>query len=344
MEVLERKGRGMFPQYTQDVLRCAADFALSHAETPQQYQLLQTALQDLHSQVHSQAQSTGWAPFIHLPLFVYAALRGDEQAATPLASATSLLYLGINLFDELADNELAPHWQRYPPAQINLAAATLLCALPQLVLSTLAAPPAVLASLQRTLARGLLVMSAGQQQDLAATGGDFVPSGEVEASVKRKSGEELAMFASLAAELAEAPADIVASYASVGRAMGTAGQLSSDCYDLFQADLSSDLANGTRTLPIALYLERLREEERAPFLTLLRQAGTEEDAREAVRQRLRTAGVLRKCAFIVEVYCQRALQILNEVQPLEPAASWLRTCIRSISFFPKEESHEPTSR
>lgn len=328
----------MFPQYTEDVLRYAGDFALSRAETPQQYQLLHTALQDLRSQAH-----TGWAPFIHLPLFVYAALRGEEKAAIPLASATSLLYLGINLFDELADNELAPHWQRYLPAEINLVAATLLCALPQLALSTLAAPPAVLASLHRTLAQGLLIMSAGQQQDLTIAGGDFVSSGEVEASVKRKSGEELAMFATLAAELADAPAEIVASYANVGRAMGTAAQLSSDCYDLFQAERSSDLANGTRTLPIAFYLERLHEEERAQFLILLQQAGGDKEAREAVRQHLRTAGILRKCAFIVEVYCQQALQTLTGVQPLEPAASWLRTCIHSLSFFPQEDSHEPAS-
>lgn len=49
----------------------------------------------------------------------------------------------------------------------------------------------------------------------------------------------------------------VALYDDTGRALGTAGQLSSDCYDLFTAEHSRDLASGTRTLTVVLYRERL---------------------------------------------------------------------------------------
>lgn len=168
-----------------------------------------------------------------------------------------------------------------------------------------------------------------------AAGSADISAAEVEASVAGKSGEQLATYASLAAQLAGAPSEVVTTYAAMGQAIGTAGQLASDCYDLFQASHSRDLANGTRTLPIALHLERHTGTERERFLMLLAQARHDKEAREAVRHCLRAAGELRRCAFVVEVYCQRALRALQQAQPLEPAGSGLRAMIDGMSFFPK---------
>ena len=314
------------------MISLAEDFATSRARTLHQRRLLQTALHGLREQTSGQ---DAHPPFVHLPLLVYSGLRGNDERAISLAAATSLLFLGLDIFDDLADGDLPPHWNGTPTQEINLAAATLLCALPQLAIAGLDAPAARLAAMQRTLAEGLLRMSAGQERDLAMAGRDDVAPEEVEESVVAKSGEELAIFASLAAQFAGAPEEVADTYALMGRALGTAGQLASDCYDLFTAPHSRDLAHGTRTLPVAMHLRRQVGEDRTSFLRQLEQARKDALAQEVVRQRLRAAGDLRRCAFLVEVYCQRALRALKQADPLEPAATDLRAMIDSVSFFPK---------
>lgn len=298
---------------------------------------METALAGLEAQVEPDSLLF---PPIQLPLLVFAALRGDYEPAVPLAAATTLLFLGIDIFDDLADGDRPSHWDGTPVSQISLAAATLFSSLPQLAISELNAPPSTLAAIQRTLAEGLLRMSAGQQGDLSMAGTPAMVAEEVESSVAAKSGEELAIFASLAAQLAGASSGLVDLYARLGRALGTAGQLASDCHDLFTAAHSRDLANGSRTLPIALYLATLYGEEREAFLCLLEAAKGDATAQAEVRRRLREAGVLRHCAFIVEVYCQRALKLLDRTCPLEPGAGGLLAMIDSISFFPKGGSNE----
>lgn len=186
--------------------------------------------------------------------------------------------------------------------------------------------------MQRTLAQGLLRMAAGQHADLAmANGADTTPDA-VQAAVAGKTGEEMATAAALAAHFAGAPA-AVAAYARLGRALGTAAQLGSDCRDLFGAMHSKDLASGTRTLPIALHLARLTGGERVAFLALLDAARTDAEAGRRVREALLASGALRRCAFTVELHCQRAYRAIEEAAPLEPARAALRGCIAGCSFF-----------
>ncbi len=315
---------------TEEVLAEAEDFLFRHAVNEHQRRLFSTALVGLKAQ----SRELEYAVFLHLPLLVYAGLRGDDRPAIPLAATTSLLFLGMDILDDLADGDQPAHWAGYGAGEINLAAATLLCAIPQLAIAELDAPADCINAMQQRLAEGLLQMSAGQQRDLALAGSEEAGADEVQAILGTK-GEEMAIFAALAAHLAGATTEIVETCAALGRAIGTAGQLSSDCYDIFTDPDSRDLAHGTRTLPIALHLERQTGEERARFLALLDQAREDAGMREAVRQRLIASGEMRHCAFITEVYCQRAYRALEQMNPLEPARSGLRAMIDSVSFFPK---------
>src|SRR5215204_5070807 len=52
-------------------------------------------------------------PSIQLPLLVHEAITGDERPALPLAGACTLLYLGADLFDNVADRELPEHWHAH---------------------------------------------------------------------------------------------------------------------------------------------------------------------------------------------------------------------------------------
>ncbi len=315
------------------VLSLAESLIIDHARNPQQRRLLLSALHGLRKQLTDQESP----PFVFLPLLVYEAISGTREPAFPLSAAMTLLFLGIDIHDDLADGDLPAHWKPFHPAEIHLAAATLLSSLPQLALSELNTGPECSAAMHRSLACGLLRMSAGQQTDLALAGRTNVSAEEVEASVESKSGEELALFATLAAQLAQAPPSIAQAYATMGRAFGTGGQLSSDCFDLFHAKWSRDLANGTRTFPIALHLERLKGGKRGHFLRLLERAKKSASAQGEVRRCLREAGELRRCAVIVEIYCQKALSALKAANPKEPAGAHLRDLIEFNSLFRKKK-------
>ncbi len=313
------------------IFRLCEAFIAEQARSAGQRALLQEAFTQLRRQVASR----GDLPFISLPLRVYAAITGRQEEAFPLAAATTLLFVGIDLLDDVADGDLPHLWKdRSPEAQ--LAAATFLSALPQLAIARLDAPAAVIVEMQRTLASGLLRMSAGQQQDLAAANGLEARSADVERSVEAKSGEELALFARLAALLAEAPDAVVSAYEAMGRAIGTAGQLASDCHDLFQARHSRDLANGTRTFPIARHLERLTPPQRQAFASRLDEARNGGEAARRVRRELIESGALRLASFVIESHCQRALRSLPQGS-LEPAAGQLSGMIQDISFFPRKQ-------
>jgi geranylgeranyl pyrophosphate synthase len=314
-----------------DVSRWAADRAevvFARAErfvqrigvSPEQQALLDTALRGLRYD-----NGGLFAGPLHTPLFVHAALRGTDEPAVDLAAALVLLNLGIHILDDLQDGDLPSHWAGYSPGEILLAATGLVGVVPNLLLSEIVAPPATIAAMHRTLSLGLVRVAAGQQGDLRLSRSDTVTAEAVEASVVEKSGERRVMFARLAGQLAGAPDDEIEPYERYCRSVGAVTQLQSDVADIFDASRdSSDLLNGTRTLPIVLRLEQLEGEERSQFLGRLGQARMSREVRDAIRQELWSAGIPLACTFKIEVHRQRALAVLAQAEPREPGLSGLR--------------------
>jgi len=297
---------------------------------PAQRRLLQVALSGLNGQFQRSIAELGWVHCVELPLQVHAAVRGDCAPALPLAALCSSIFLGLDIFDDLADGDEPERWRGYSPGQITLAAALTANVLPAWLLARLPVSPERLLLMQRTLADGYLRMAAGQQSDLAMTGSAAPQATEVEASVLGKAGEQFATYAALGAQLAGAEPARVALFASVGRGLGIAGQLASDCFELFEAGFSRDLAAGTRTLPIAWYLQRLDGPAREDFLQLLDNARSDRQAQLKVADVLRAQGALRYTVFIAELHRQRALRALTEAAPREPAGSRLRAMLESV--------------
>lgn len=318
-------------KHVREVLDSAEKLALEQAFSVRQRRMINIAFSGLKRNRET------FPAFIHFPLLVYAALRGNIEPAIPLATATTLFFLGVDIFDDVADADLPKLlWDRFHDSEINLMAATFFFSFPQLAISRIELPAERIQQMQETLARGFLNMAAGQLADLSKAGSAQATVDEVEASVMAKSGEEFAMFALLSAHLAQSNTTLMKLCASFGRAYGVAAQLFSDCYDLFKASHSRDLASGTRTLPIAFHLETIKGQARKDFLLLLDRARTDPAAQKMVRNQLLATGQLRKCAFVVETYCQEALHLLSEMEALEPAAGLLRKKIQKVSFFSRK--------
>jgi heptaprenyl diphosphate synthase len=270
---------------------------------------------------------------VHTPALIHAALAGDERPAWPLAAALALVDLGIRLLDALADGDLDLRWAPFRPGEIELVGIGLACVWPQLAIQELAAPCELRLAMARRLGQGLALVAAGQQLDLRQRGEAAVDPDGAERAAVGKTGERRATYAALGAMLAGASEERVQLCAGLGRALGTAAQIASDCHDLLVADDSRDLANGTRTFPIALELGQLTPLPRAELLERLDRAVQDAGIRAAVRARLREGGLVRRCALVVETYCQRAQRLLDELDALEPARTGLARMIADVSMF-----------
>jgi heptaprenyl diphosphate synthase len=282
----------------------------------------------------------GWAagtaphvpPLSRIPALTYAAVRGDFEASLPLCGVAFLLYLGIDILDDVMDGDATPYWQGRSPAETLLIGATLTASVPQLAISRLDAAPAVRDAMQQTLAAGLLGMAAGQRADILGTRATCLEPSEVEASVVAKSGHMTAMLAALGAQLAGAPSDVVGAYHAWGRAYGAAEQIRSDCAVLFRPGPCADLQNGTVTYPLACLLEGTPPERREYMFKLMADAEPGTASRFAVRGLLIESGALSMSAVTTGWHVARGRAALNHAAPTAEASTALQTMLDQVSF------------
>jgi len=275
-------------------------------------------------------------PAIQLPLLVHASITGEERPAHHLAEACTLLYFGVDLFDNLIDDELSSSWDTRDPSEASLAATTLLAAAPQIAVARLrehGVPPEHLWELAHLFAETLLTMSAGEHEDVLFTGRTDVRPEMCRDMIDRKSGSEFALFAKAGAMLATEDEDVIQQYAAFGRGFGMASQLRSDVWDIWSAEISQDLINGRCTLPVVHALSTLQEDGRERLQELLRAARESAEHHDEVRVLLAEAGSLRHTNLVIEVYLRRAREYLAATSPLEPAGQALRTLLDKVSLF-----------
>ena len=281
-------------------------------------------------------------PAIQLPLLVHAAITGDQRPALPLAGACTLLYLGADLFDNLIDHELSPSWHTRDPAEANLAAATLLAALPQLSVARLreqGTPPARLWALTHLFAETLLTMSAGEHEDMLVAKRENVGLKMCRTTAERKSGSEFALFTRAGAILATEDPSVIENYAVFGLCLGTASQICSDIGDIWGEGISRDLLNGKRTLPIVHALYALRGASRERLQELLRVARKSAEYHDEVRALLVAAGSIHYTILVVEIYLQRARDQLAAASPREPAGWVLRILLDGTSLLSIDDAN-----
>lgn len=282
---------------------------------------------------------------VRFPLLVHAAVTGDEELALPAAAACTCLYVGADLFDSLVDNELPPSWRTRDPAEVNLAAATLLGALPQFSIARLreqGTPPAKLWALSYLFAETVLTMGAGQHEDLLFPILENVSLEDCRAMAERKSGAEYALYAKAGAALATEEPSTVEAYAAFGSCFGVAKQLVNDVWGIWGEDVSRDLLNGKRTLPIVYALSGLRGERRERLQKLLVASRESTEHHDEVRSLLAAAGSVRYTALIVWLYQQQARKHLAAASPQEPAGQEFRILLNDALLPPHTEEVRPS--
>jgi geranylgeranyl pyrophosphate synthase len=270
---------------------------------------------------------------VHLPLLCASAVAPDAPPPLDLAAATTLLWTGLELYDDQTDGDLALAFRDRPASETTFAAFALSCVLPPALLAELPLPEAAHRRVQRLLSGRLLQAFAGQQADLAHVGRDDVATGAVEAAVRGKNGAASALFSALGAVVARAPEAVVDAYARYGEELGIVAQYQSDFWELFFDPGARDLVQGNRTLQIAAALELAPPGERGALTELLDRARTDPSARDEVRDRLRDGRCVARWRRAVHGAAEAALAALDAADPHEPAAGVLRDLVRERTPF-----------
>ena len=293
--------------------------------------LLRRILKNRLIDLKKNRQFQKWAPCIDIPYHLSLGLSHSLNQSRELGVLTTLLFLGCDLLDDLHDQDLYKSESCYSSAQLSLSSTVLLTVLPNLVLRKLMNLSVSKSfALLKTISDSLLVMAAGQFQDLSLVNPYTIQPNDIEAMVLKKSGEELSLFCRLAAKIASVSPTIEQKCADFGKFLGTALQISSDVFDLFWASQSKDLRHGSLTLPIALHLVRIEKKE--AFLQLLKRSRHVKSARAKIKNNLTSSGSIEHTAVFVEFYCEKARQVLNALKFEHKIHRSLEKLINKISL------------
>ena len=297
----------------------------SHSASDRQKILLMRFLVGLEEQSRE-----SYLPFVNYPLDIYAAITGKENAAIKIAVASLFLFLAADIIDDVADGDFAKHWgEDVSSSEGILASVVFASSLAPLALDDMGIETKRSCLIKTTLSKCIISMAAGQQGDLQSSKSIHCTSAEqVIKNVQGKSGAEIAGFFLMAAQLAGADEYLASEYHSIGRLVGTAGQIMSDCHELYNVSEGQDLINGTVTLPLALHFQTLMEEKKDDFIYLIKLAQHDESARIKVRNLVTESGSLSQAYSFVKECKAEALERLESLAPLEPAATELRSLIK----------------
>ncbi len=312
------------------VFKEANDLLARHSESIEQKILLSRFLAGLEEKA-----GDGFLPCISMPLIIHSAIKGEERSATKLAAACLFLFLAADIIDDIADGDFAKNWgEELSKSEAILASVVFASSIAPLAMDDIGIESQSACLLKASLSKCIISMAAGQQGDLRSCESLHSTSPEqVIENVQGKSGSEIAGVALMAAQLAGAEKHVANEYMNIGRIIGTAGQIMTDCHELYNASEGRDLVNGTVTLPLAIHFQNLLEEDKDHFLNLIRFAQHDEPARTKVRNLVAESGSLAQAYSFLQRYKAEALDRLDRLNPLEPAATELKQRIKSSCTF-----------
>jgi geranylgeranyl pyrophosphate synthase len=310
------------------IVECARQAGLAAIRLPRHAEMFARALEG----ADVDPRSNDLELRISLAPLVFSAASGSEAGRHDLAALTLLLWIAFDLLDDVADGDLDAEWNAYAPSEVMVMASALIAGTSHAMVPVLHPSPAVAARLHARIARGLCEMADGQIADIANAGSDDVTAAAVLESIAGKTGAECALFAGLAAVLAEASAERIGHFERFGMEYGIANQLYSDLADLFSLDEGRDVANGTRTLPIVWHLEALSDSARGEFLALLDAARVDEAAAGKVREVLLGSPVLRRSILQIKIHLECARTALGRAGAFGSAPAELETFLDQLDL------------
>lgn len=236
-----------------------------------------------------------------------AAAGGDSQIGEKVAAAVEIFMAGLDVLDEIEDDDHSPLADAVGTAQaLNIATALLL--LPQTILCRLTdagVAPARANLLAQTLAEAGLAATGGQHRDLLGEENAALSYDAAIEIARMKAGTLVAGACQLGALVATDDSELLARYHAWGLHYGTAAQLSNDLHDAEDGASKSDIARRKGTVPL-----------------IYQRGGAQEGA---ITENPQLSGALHFTWVLLEIERQHCAMIADDLAVRGQAAEHLRT-------------------
>ncbi|MEM6973969.1 MAG: polyprenyl synthetase family protein [Pseudomonadota bacterium] len=257
------------------------------AVAPDQARLFSLGLNDMRLAQAGEARTLTSA---HLLVAILIDRGAPPEVILEVTTLATLIETGIDIIDNIADRELAPHWAAVPESAASLVGTLFVSGLPMALLADLPVPEARRLRMLATIGRRSTAIAHGQQEDYALSGAATVELGRLEMSYRRKTGDRHGLLLTLALEAAGVTDQaVLAAATAYAHELGLALQIRSDIGHLLGDEAMRDLRNGTRTWPVAFAMKTVGDDARAGLRALLQ---PETGCADALVDTLRTSGAL----------------------------------------------------
>jgi competence protein ComQ len=279
--------------------------------------LSQGAVTIINSWHDSNLQMKGKYGWADLTLMTCESTGGGFEVGAQGAVAIELYALAADILDDIQDqdNNGLP-WRKVPTSQATNFAACILV-LSYNALSVL--------SNRRHFEN---ISSVFNQMGLQACDGQFhdfmndhkekITFEEYFAIIKKKSGVLTASACKIGAILGDADQSVISQFEEFGTILGMMGQIKNDLNDFFNLETKRDFLQGRKTLPFVYLLNVLEgiKAEELKYLSSLAIKGLDEfgpKERGQLRELVIKEGTIQYCSVLIEMYKQRALEVLDGI-------------------------------
>ena len=253
----------------------------------------------------------GWAD---LTLLICESTGGSIEAGVAGAAAIELYALAADILDDIQDqdNNSLP-WRKVPPAQATNLAVSILV----LSYNILSVPAnrRHFESVSNVFNQMGLQACDGQFQDFLNDPKEKITLEEYFAIIKKKSGVLTASACKIGAILGDADQGVISRFEEFGMNLGVISQIKNDLNDFLNLETKSDFIQGRKTLPFVYLLNVLKgiKAEELKYLSSLASKGFAEfgpKERAQLRELVLKEGTIQYCSVLIEMYKQRAFEVL----------------------------------
>jgi len=249
-----------------------------------------------------------------LPLIVCEAICKRYEHALPAAAAMQLLMAAGDVFDDIEDADSPDSLPaKYGPAvATNVATALLILAEKTLTrLRETGVPDSIVARVVDVVNSCYTAACAGQHLDLSLASRTVISEEAYLRMASMKSASQVECACHIGALLATENEELTSKFAIFGRNLGMAAQITNDIQGIIH---SVDIVKRKITLPVVYALTQAPSEARNQLELAFRRPSESALDTAQIRDLLFRIGAMHYATLKMELYKQRALETLSEVE------------------------------
>ena len=279
---------------------------------PGLYDLVKESLSEV--QQVSTSQGTVYRPWPLLPLVVCAAVNEEYEQALPAAAGLQFLRASAEVFDDIEDADSPTSLSaRYGPSiAINIATELLILAERAITrLELRGVDNHTIIRVMDVINSHYTTVCAGQHLDLSLKTGTAISEDIYFNIVKMKSASAVECACQVGALLGNASEKLIGVFEKFGQNLGIASQIADDILGITQ---QNDIIEHKITLPVIYAFSQIDNENRCQLEKAFNQSHMPVAEPDKIRGLLFSSGAIQYATIEMELYKQRALDILSSIQ------------------------------